>query len=202
MKKIGIIDYGAGNIKSVSNMLNYLNIESEFISDHRSLKNYDKVILPGVGKFDSAIKNLHKNGFKEELSNFTQNNNKLLLGICLGSQLLLNTSEEGIENGLGLISGKSKEFMSAREFPVPHMGWNTLKQTQSHDIFKDISDLDRFYFAHSYYLGVENENILSETNYGISFPSAIFSDNIFGIQFHPEKSLKSGMKIFTNFYKL
>lgn len=200
--RIGIIDYGAGNINSVANMLNYLNIKSEIISDYKKLNNFNKIILPGVGKFDAAVENLHNNGFNEELVEFTLNKNNILLGICLGSQLLLEMSEEGLEKGLGLISGESKKFNASKDFPVPHMGWNTLSQTKDHLLFKDITETDRFYFAHSFYLNVAAENILASTKYGDSFPSAIFSKNILGLQFHPEKSLKSGMKVLKNFYKI
>ena len=200
--KIGIIDYGAGNIKSISNMLSYLSIESEFISDYKNLKKFDKVILPGVGKFDSAIQNLRKKGFIDEIKDFTQNKNKIILGICLGSQLFLDLSEEGTRNGLGLIPGESKLFNINRDLPVPHMGWNTIKKNINHSLFDEISENDRFYFAHSYFHSVDNENLFCSTNYGISFASGIFSENVFGLQFHPEKSLKSGMKIFRNFYKI
>ena len=200
--KIGIIDYGAGNIKSVSNMLSYLSINSEFISDYKNLKKFDKVILPGVGKFDSAIQNLTKNGFIDEIKGFIQNKNKIILGICLGSQLFLDSSEEGSKNGLGLIPGKSKLFNTKKDFPVPQMGWNTIKKNIDHSLFKEVSENDRFYFAHSYYLSVNKENIFCYTNYGKPFASGIFYENIFGLQFHPEKSLRSGMKIFKNFYKI
>tara|TARA_B110000090_G_C13388974_1_gene448763 strand:- start:2292 stop:2894 length:603 start_codon:yes stop_codon:yes gene_type:complete len=199
--KIGIIDYGVGNIKSVSNMLSYLSIDSEFISDYKSLKNFDKVILPGVGKFDSAIQNLSINGFNEELHQFSQDKNKMILGICLGSQLFLDSSEEGIKKGLGMISGESKLFKIDKDYPVPHMGWNTIKNNDN-PLFRDVTEMDRFYFAHSYYLSVDKKNVLSTTHYGKSFPSAIFSDNIYGLQFHPEKSLKAGMKIFRNFVRI
>tara|TARA_Y100001958_G_C21194069_1_gene521756 strand:- start:294 stop:899 length:606 start_codon:yes stop_codon:yes gene_type:complete len=200
--KIGIIDYGAGNIKSVSNMLSYLSINSEFISDYKNLKKFEKVILPGVGKFDSAIQNLTKNGFNEELKGFSQDKNNMILGICLGSQLLLDSSEEGIKKGLGIISGKSKLFKNHKDFPVPHMGWNTIKKNDEHMLFNDITEMDRFYFAHSYHLSVNKKNVLASTRYNKFFPSIVFSDNIFGLQFHPEKSLKSGMKIFKNFFKI
>jgi len=200
--RIGIVDYGAGNINSVANMLDYLNIESEFISDYKKLNSFQKVILPGVGKFDAAVHNLHNNGFNEELIEFTRNNNNILLGICLGSQLLLDISEEGVEKGLGIISGESKKFRESQDFPVPHMGWNTLSQMTDHPLFNDITEADRFYFAHSFYLKVAAENVLANTEYGDPFPSAIFSKNVFGLQFHPEKSLKSGMKVLKNFYKL
>ena len=200
--KIGIVDYGAGNIKSVSNMLSYLSIDSEFISDYKNLKKFEKIILPGVGKFDSAIQNLTKNGFNEELQRFSQDKNKMILGICLGSQLFLDSSEEGIKKGLGIISGTSKLFKKDKDFPVPHMGWNTIKKNNEHPLFNDITEMDRFYFAHSYYLSVNKKNILASTNYNKFFPSAVFSENVFGLQFHPEKSLKSGMKIFKNFFKI
>ena len=138
--KIGIIDYGAGNIKSVSNMLSYLSINSELIVNYKNLKKFDKIILPGVGKFDSAIQNLNKNGFTEEIKSYIQNKNKIILGICLGSQLFLDSSDEGNKNGLGLISGKSKLFNVNKDLPVPHMGWNTIKQNIDHLLFKEVSD--------------------------------------------------------------
>ena len=200
--KIGIIDYGAGNVNSVINMLDYVGIDSSLILTANEIHDYNKLIIPGVGKFDFAMKNLDSLGFSNEIKRFAKDKSKKILGICLGAQLLLERSDEGLKDGLGLIKGKSIKFKTSNSFPIPHMGWNTLKPEINHPVLENICENDRFYFVHSYHLTTPKKNILTKTKYNIEFTSSIYSDNIFGFQFHPEKSLKFGIKLLKNFYNL
>lgn len=196
--KVGIIDYGAGNLRSVYNMLKYLNIDSVISSNSKELERCDKLILPGVGKFDWAIKELHRKGLFQAIRDQSFLN-KPILGICLGAQLLLEGSEEGCKQGLGIIPGTSKKFPVSPNIRVPHMGWNTIDEYKSRfDLFEENGER-RFYFAHSYYMDVDEAFSLAKTNYGKVFSSAIYKESVIGVQFHPEKSLYHGMNLFQKF---
>ena len=201
---ITIVDYGLGNLGSVLNMLKKIGVEGEIRSDVQGIENASKLILPGVGSFDAAMRKLHESNLTEVLRKKALEDKIPVMGICLGMQLLLNSSEEGIEPGLGWIDGEVKKFVfNDSHMKVPHMGWNYIKRAKINE--RIINDLDesKFYFVHSYYVKVnDQENSLLTTSYGHDFDSGVMKDNIFGFQFHPEKSHKYGMKLFENFAAL
>ena len=207
---IGIVDYGMGNVGSVESMINFLGYhKTKIIKSPEELKLVDKVILPGVGSFDNGMSNIIHSGWLRELQHHVIEKRKPILGICLGMQLLMEKSEEGNLSGLGFIKGECKKFnfsdtaflhrFRGMKLKVPHMGWNQVKLIKS-DLCEEDS---RFYFVHSYYVECENkEDIMLETDYGIKFTSGVSKNNIFGVQFHPEKSHKYGMKLMENFINL
>lgn len=200
--KVIIVDYDCGNLRSIKNMISRIGYESEICSDKNIIQNADKIILPGVGSFDYGITQLKKLGVYDFLKQLPKE--KHLLGICLGMQMLLNESEEGTENGLSLIEGSVIRFPSNNSFPVPHMGWNSIKLVNGKEnLLLEKSKDYKFYFTHSFYASCKNpENKVAETDYIISFDSIIKKGNIFGVQFHPEKSHKYGMEFFKNFLSL
>jgi glutamine amidotransferase len=201
---IGIIDYGMGNLSSVKNILDFLEIENVILEDASNIPSMKGLIIPGVGSFQLAMQNLTNRGFVPYLKEFA-NAGKPILGICLGMQLLANTGTEPEEcQGLGLIPGRV-ELMQPENLRIPHMGWNGIKIVNDHPIFEDVKMSADFYFVHSFAFVVENENnLLSVTDYGYDFPSIVANDarNVIGIQFHPEKSQKQGIKILENFSKI
>mgnify|MGYP003624213572 FL=1 len=202
---ITIVDYGMGNLGSVFNMFKKIGVESKITSDLEEIKGAQKILLPGVGSFDNAMKRINESGLKEVLNKKALVEKVPVLGICLGMQLLTYGSEEGVEKGLGWINAKAKKFHFRKEekLKVPHMGWNRVFNSTPNQLTLNLPEEPRFYFVHSYYVEVENqENSILKTNYGIEFDSAIQHNNIYGAQFHPEKSHKFGMKLFDNFSKI
>ena len=197
---IAILDYGIGNLKSIYNMFKKVGVESFITSNIEDIKNANKYLLPGVGSFDHGITSLKKTLFFETLEKEVLENKKPILGICLGMQLLTNSSEEGKEKGLGWIDASAIKFdLDDKSLSIPHMGWNKTNPTNTNNIFKNL-DENRFYFVHSYHVVCENkENILATANYGKIFTCSIYKDNIYGVQFHPEKSHKFGMQLLKNF---
>lgn len=196
---IGIVDLNCCNIGSVRNMLNYLNIENIIIKDKSFLSSCSKLILPGLGSFDYAINNMHELDLFNELKFQILNKKKPILGICLGMQILGSNSEEGKLTGLNVLDLEVKKFKKNSENDlIPHMGWNTTNIEKDNILFKDMDHDSKFYFVHSYYIP-KNKFTVSSTNYIIQFSSSINLDNIYGVQFHPEKSHKYGMKILENF---
>ena len=202
-KGIVVIDYGMGNIGSISNMLKYLGSEAVVSSDKSVIEKADKLILPGVGHFDRAMLNINNLGIFDLIRYKAMEERKPFLGICLGMQIMCNSSEEGKETGLSLINASVNKFNFSKEsnLKVPHMGWNTLETFKpSSYILNGLMDDSRFYFVHSYFVSCENQSdILTKTNYGTSFVSSFENENILGVQFHPEKSHKYGMLLFKNF---
>ncbi len=198
---IGLIDYGLGNLKSFSNILKRLNSEFLILNDKRDFDKCSKFILPGVGSFDEAIKRLKSKDYFENLEHQIINKQKKILGICVGMQIFLNKSEEGNLPGLGWVSGEVKKF-SNKNLRIPHMGWNKLKVQKKNELFKNLINPE-FYFLHSYYCKIKNlDQSISLTNYSVDFCSSFVSRNIFGIQFHPEKSHENGIQLLNNFINL
>ena len=202
---IGIVNYDMGNIGSVVNMLSRLGVESRIVSKSAEIDQVDKLILPGVGNFAKAMHQLTQTDLIDGIKRNVCREDFHLMGICLGMQLLAESSAEGDVEGLGLIKGKVVGFEDKIDssLKIPHMGWNTVEFRDDAMISQDLVDYSRFYFVHSYYFEVKNEeNILGETLYGNKFVSAVRNDRIYGFQFHPEKSHTYGMKIFKRFSEL
>ncbi|MCD6068698.1 MAG: wbuY [Bacteroidetes bacterium] len=199
---ITIINYGMGNLGSIVNMFKKIGVEAKVTGDIKEIEQADKILLPGVGAFDAAMSRIKANGLTEVLNYKATEQKVPVLGICLGMQLLTDSSEEGMLPGLGWIPAKTIKFNFTKEsgLKVPHMGWNMVKENRPSQLTKDFEEESRFYFVHSYYVKCENdENSVLKTNYGLEFDSAIQKDNIYGAQFHPEKSHKFGMKLLKNF---
>ncbi len=194
-----IIDCGTSNLRSVQKALESINIPAEISRDPSAIKSARGLILPGVGSFDHGIKFLRQNRLEEAILE-EAGQGKFLLGICLGMQLLFEESEEGKEKGLGIMKGKVKKFQLPKELKIPHMGWNRLLFNQKNALLTDIEEGLQVYFVHSYYVAPKDEStILTTTDYGINFASSVCQENIFGTQFHPEKSGKTGLQILRNF---
>ena len=202
---IGIVDYNMGNLASVINAFKRVGVKIEVQSDPSKLDQYEKLILPGVGAFGDAMEHLRSNGMDEAVKAFAASG-KPLMGICLGMQLLFESSEEfGPNVGLGLIPGKVVAFDEAAfDHPkkVPHMGWNELFVQKETPIFKGLPKAFYLYFVHSYHAVCDDKYAIGKTYYGYPFVSAVRNGNIYGIQPHPEKSHENGLKIIENFIKL
>ena len=202
---ITIIDYGMGNLGSISNMFKRIGVESEITGDKQRIAAAKKILLPGVGAFDAAMERINTGGFREVLDRKALVEKVPVLGICLGMQLLTDSSEEGKLPGLGWIAAQTTKFNFDKEtkLKVPHMGWNRVYQKHASPLISDMPPEPRFYFVHSYYVQAENpDHVLTTTVHGVEFDSIIQKENIFGAQFHPEKSHKFGMKLLENFARL
>ena len=198
--KICIIDYQLGNIKAFKNIYNKLNINAEIVSKTEQFEGATHLILPGVGSFDWAISKLNRSGLRDTLDQLVLKKKVPILGVCVGMQIMSSNSEEGQLSGLNWIDGNVKKFKN--DYVLPHMGWNQIKPFTESIIFKDIKNME-FYFLHSFYYKVkEDKHILSTTEYSNIFTSAINKNNIYGTQFHPEKSHQSGIKLLENFSKI
>lgn len=199
---IGVIDYGASNIRSVANAFSYLGIEMTLAADPAQIQGAEKIVLPGVGAFAPGMAKLREQGFVEFLHEKAAEGVPIL-GICLGMQFLLEESEEdGVHAGLGLIAGRCVRFQIQEK--VPHMGWNRLCHSETHPLVAGIPNGSSYaYFVHSYHAsGVAEEYIIAQTDYGYWYPSIIGRDNIMGVQFHPEKSQSVGLRLLKNFCEM
>ncbi len=198
---ISVLDYGLGNVGSIINAFRYLNIPAKIASTAKDVALADRLIIPGVGAFDAGMFNLESLGLIEPIKVHAIDKKRPILGICLGMQLLLHSSEEGKSQGLGLLPGHLKNFCGqVGNLSVPHVGWNTVEAVTSDPLFREICNDPnlRFYFCHSFFadIGVVTS---AKAQYGVSFSAALNSDNIWGVQFHPEKSHRFGLALLKNF---
>lgn len=201
---IAILDYGIGNVGSILNMLKHIDVEAIITHDSDAIEAADKVILPGVGSFDSGMKKLADSNLVDIIKRHVLQQNKHLLGICLGMQMLGRRSEEGVLPGLDLIPFDCIRFrLDSPSLKIPHMGWDVVKMEQSDPVVDNLIGLQRFYFVHSYHAVCDNpEDVLFSCEYGYEFPAAVKHGNVYGFQFHPEKSHKFGMALLKNFASL
>ena len=200
---IAIINYGSGNIQAIGNIYKRLNIPFVVASAPDDLGSADRVILPGVGAFDQAMSELEKSGMRQALERVVVVEQKPILGICVGMQLLAKSSEEGQVPGLGWIDGVVKRFDRSsiqQTTHLPHMGWNTVTPLKDNPLFDNVDLSAGYYFLHSYYFSCNSQaDVLAETDYGVRFASAVSRENIHGVQFHPEKSHQAGIQLLKTF---
>jgi glutamine amidotransferase len=201
---ITVVDYGMGNLGSMLNMFKRIGVKARIEADPSALRCSTKLVLPGVGAFDAAMQRINTvPGLRESLDHKVIVEKVPVLGVCLGMQLMTRRSDEGQLEGLGWIPGKARRFPRAVGIKVPHMGWNVAKPVTRSALTIGLSDEARYYFVHSYYVHVDDAaHSLMRTHYGLEFDAAIKRDNIYGVQFHPEKSHRFGMQILKNFADL
>jgi imidazole glycerol-phosphate synthase subunit HisH len=202
---IGIIDYGMGNLHSVYKAFKRIGAESEIFKASQFINKYEKIILPGVGNFKMGMENLKSAGLVDIIKELVLGEKTPILGICLGMQLLTNSSEEGDVEGLNLIDAKTIHFKNldiSEELKIPHIGWNNIRNMTDSELLKGC-DNEMLYFVHSYAVICNNMvDVICETNYGATFHSGVQKGNIYGVQFHPEKSHKTGLRILQNFVNI
>lgn len=205
MSKIAIVDYGVGNLSSIENMFKRIGIDALITSDPHQIEASEKMVLPGVGAFDSCVEKFDRSGLREVIDDLVNQKQQPILGICVGLQMMTEKSEEGSSTGLGWIKGRTVRFHEEdlpKGYKIPHMGWSDVHLSKPSLLLQNIEE-PRFYFAHSYYVVPEVENdILLFGEYGKRFTAAVQKNNIVGVQFHPEKSHSFGMKFLENFAAL
>jgi len=204
---IGIIDYGSGNVNAIKRIYKNLSIETKIINKPIHFNGIKSIILPGVGNFDTVMKKLNKSGLRDKLDQFVLEKKIPILGICVGFQIMAMSSEEGLEPGLGWLDADILKF-NFKGFDedflfTPHMGWNNVYLAKNNPIFENVDYDQGFYFVHSYYFQPNRQmDKIGITNYGIDFVSTLMKDNIFGTQFHPEKSHQNGINLLKSFSKI
>ena len=203
---IAIINYGVGNIRAFVNIYKQLDIPVKIASSESDLSDVSKLILPGVGNFDYAMTRFLESGMYEKVNKLVTDDKVPIAGVCVGMQMMAKSSDEGKLNGLGWIDATVKKFDEKQDFlplPIPHMGWNDLSSISNNPILTNLHENAKFYFLHSYYLKcVSNNYTIATSEYGIKFSCAVNHENIYGIQFHPEKSHKYGIQLLKNFAEL
>ncbi|MBS1604107.1 MAG: imidazole glycerol phosphate synthase subunit HisH [Bacteroidetes bacterium] len=198
-----ILDYGIGNLTSIKNMLKRAGFDSRLSTDTEEVASAEKLILPGVGHFDYCMTQLRKAPFWDMLHKRVLEDKVPILGVCVGCQMLMESSEEGREAGLGWLKGKVVRFNKGRigDLKIPHMSWTDVEPAPGHPLYEGIEE-PRFYFVHSYHVQAENpQQVTGTAEYGYRFTASVQKENIQGVQFHPEKSHRSGMRLYTNFIK-
>ena len=203
---IAIVNYGLGNIQAFANIYKRLNIPAEIATTSQQLRRAEKIVLPGVGAFDQAMTRLNESGLRDTLEYFVRNERMPVLGICVGMQIMANRSDEGELNGLGWIDGEVKKFDVSKftqKTHLPHMGWNDALPQNSDILFRNLSSDAMFYFLHSYYFApYSQDHVLAVTDYNGLFASSVGFGNVFGVQFHPEKSHQWGIQLLKNFAEI
>jgi glutamine amidotransferase len=203
---IAILDYGLGNIKAFAAVFHKLGVEYRIARDATELSSASKIVLPGVGAFDKAMSLLNESGMRDTVQERVARDGMPILGICVGMQILAQTSEEGKLAGLGFIEGSVRSIASlagTQGLDLPHMGWNTVQFTPGERLAAGLSDPPEFYFLHSFYFDcTREEDVVARVNYGVTFPCAVRRGNVYGVQFHPEKSHHNGVAILKNFAEL
>ncbi|ENM3847188.1 imidazole glycerol phosphate synthase subunit HisH [Vibrio cholerae] len=205
---ITIVDYGLGNIKAFANLYKKINIDLRYASNPTQLNSASKIILPGVGAFDHAMQMLNDSGMRETLDELVLEKKVPVIGICVGMQMMADSSEEGQLKGLGWIPGTVKKFKRESQalesqYPLPHMGWNSLEIARTSELLLGLDDKKLFYFLHSYYYEPsEKKHVVATANYGFEYACIVNKDNVYGIQCHPEKSHHNGIALLKNFASL
>ena len=203
MSKIVIVDYGMGNLGSIQNMFKRIKVDSEITGDVDKIANAKKILLPGVGAFDAAMQRINEGALKEVLVRKATQEKVPVLGICLGMQLLTKGSDEGKLPGLGWVPAYTHKFPADLGIKIPHMGWTDILPVDQNPLWQNLPEEPRFYFVHTYhFLFQQQEEISAMADYSYSFACAFHKNNIYGTQFHPEKSHKFGMKVLENFSKI
>lgn len=201
---IGIVDYGLGNVKAFANIFAELNLPHVIARAPADLAQATHAILPGVGAFDQAMQRLERSGLRETLDELVVGRKLPVLGVCVGMQILMGRSEEGVAGGLGWLPGDVVRLRAPAgvQLHVPHIGWNTIAPTREHPLFAGLDEQAGFYFLHSYLTRCSEQDTLATTDYGGAFACAAGRDNILGVQFHPEKSHGNGVQLLRNFARL
>jgi glutamine amidotransferase len=200
---ITIVDYGMGNLGSLCNMFKRIGVAAEVTSDTAVLERASKILLPGVGAFDSAMQRINSSGLRDVLDRKALQEGVPIIGICLGMQLLTRASEEGRLPGLGWIPAVTRRFPETPGLKVPHMGWNLVTPARDSPLTADLAPGSRYYFVHSYYVQADDpRDSVLRTCYGVTFDAVVAHGNLYGAQFHPEKSHKYGMSFLRNFARI
>ena len=203
---ITILDYGLGNVSAFLNVYRRLNIEVSTAKTSDELKGASKIVLPGVGAFDHAMELLDQSGMREALDDLVLRDRVPILGVCVGMQILARSSDEGTLAGLGWIDANVRSFRlcaATRDSALPHMGWNDVRPKAGNRLFSELCDDARFYFLHSYFVECDrDENVIASCEYGMPFGCAVEAGNVYGVQFHPEKSHRFGERLLKNFAEL